>query len=67
MMLPAIFFIPFFGFGFLFYFLPSIVAFARSKRGGESRRSAAGALISDFAKNKTRPKAGFCTPAYVLL
>jgi Superinfection immunity protein len=32
MMLPAIFFIPFFGFGFVFYFLPSIVAFARSKR-----------------------------------
>jgi hypothetical protein len=32
MMLPAIFFIPFFGFGFIFYFLPSIVAFARSKR-----------------------------------
>jgi hypothetical protein len=33
MMLPAIFlFIPFFGLGFVFYFLPSIVAFARSKR-----------------------------------
>jgi hypothetical protein len=32
MMLPAIFFIPFFGFGFIFYFLPSIIAFARSKR-----------------------------------
>jgi hypothetical protein len=32
MMLPAIFFIPFFGFGFVFYFVPSIVAFARSKR-----------------------------------
>ena len=32
-MFPAIFFfIPFFGFGFVFYFLPSIVAFARSKR-----------------------------------
>jgi hypothetical protein len=29
--LPALFF-PFFGFGFLMYFLPSIVAFARSKR-----------------------------------
>ncbi|HET9410176.1 MAG TPA: superinfection immunity protein [Candidatus Sulfotelmatobacter sp.] len=26
------FFHPFFGFGFLMYFLPSIVAFARSKR-----------------------------------
>jgi hypothetical protein len=32
MMLAAIFFIPFFGLGFVFYFLPSIVAFARSKR-----------------------------------
>jgi hypothetical protein len=29
--LPA-FFLPFFGFGFAMYFLPSIVAFARSKR-----------------------------------
>jgi len=25
-------FFPFFGFGFLFYFLPSILAFARNKR-----------------------------------
>jgi hypothetical protein len=24
--------LPFFGFGFVFYFLPSIIAFARSKR-----------------------------------
>ena len=31
-MLPAIFFFPFFGFGFVMYFLPSIVAVARSKR-----------------------------------
>jgi hypothetical protein len=30
-LLPA-FFLPFFGFGFVMYFLPSIVAFARSKR-----------------------------------
>jgi hypothetical protein len=30
-LLPAIFF-PFFGFGFVMYFLPSIVAIARSKR-----------------------------------
>jgi hypothetical protein len=30
-LLPAFFF-PFFGFGFVMYFLPSIVAFARSKR-----------------------------------
>ncbi len=30
-LLPALFF-PFFGFGFVMYFLPSIVAFARSKR-----------------------------------
>ena len=29
--LPA-FFLPFFGFGFVMYFLPSIIAFARSKR-----------------------------------
>ncbi len=28
----TIFFFPFFGFGFLMYFLPTIVAFARSKR-----------------------------------
>jgi hypothetical protein len=28
----ATFFFPFFGFGFLFYFLPSILAAARSKR-----------------------------------
>jgi hypothetical protein len=28
----AIFFFPFFGFGFAMYFLPSIVALARSKR-----------------------------------
>lgn len=27
-----VFFLPFFGFGFVMYFLPSIVAFARSKR-----------------------------------
>jgi hypothetical protein len=31
MLLPAIF-LPFFGFGFVMYFLPSIIAFARSKR-----------------------------------
>jgi len=31
-MLPAIIFFPFFGFGFVMYFLPSIVALARSKR-----------------------------------
>ena len=30
-LLPA-FFLPFFGFGFVMYFLPSIIAFARSKR-----------------------------------
>jgi hypothetical protein len=30
-LLPA-FFLPFFGFGFVMYFLPSIVALARSKR-----------------------------------
>jgi hypothetical protein len=28
----AIFFLPIFGFGFVLYFLPAIVAFARSKR-----------------------------------
>ncbi len=32
MSLFAIFFFPIFGFGFLFYFLPSILAAARSKR-----------------------------------
>lgn len=32
MHLLAFFFFPFFGFGFLMYFLPTIVAFARSKR-----------------------------------
>ena len=31
MLLPAIF-LPVFGFGFVMYFLPSIIAFARSKR-----------------------------------
>ena len=31
-LLPAMFFIPFIGFGFVVYFLPSIIAFARSKR-----------------------------------
>ena len=31
MYLPA-FFLPIFGFGFVLYFLPAIVAFARSKR-----------------------------------
>jgi hypothetical protein len=31
MLLPAIF-LPFFGFSFVMYFLPSIVAFARNKR-----------------------------------
>lgn len=31
MLLPA-FFLPIFGFGFVMYFLPSIIAFARSKR-----------------------------------
>jgi Superinfection immunity protein len=30
-LLPA-FFLPFFGFGFVMYFLPSIIAFSRSKR-----------------------------------
>jgi hypothetical protein len=28
----AFFFFPIFGFGFVFYFLPAIIAFARSKR-----------------------------------
>jgi len=32
MVLPAFFFFPLFGFGFLMYFLPTIIAFARSKR-----------------------------------
>ena len=32
MQLASIFFFPFFGFGFLMYFLPSIIALARSKR-----------------------------------
>ena len=31
-LLAHLFFFPFFGFGFFFYFLPSIVALARSKR-----------------------------------
>jgi hypothetical protein len=30
--LPAFFFFPIFGFGFVMYFLPTIIAFARSKR-----------------------------------
>jgi hypothetical protein len=29
---PLAFFMPFFGFGFVMYFLPTIIAFARSKR-----------------------------------
>ena len=29
---PSIFFPPIFGFGFVLYFLPAIIAFARSKR-----------------------------------
>jgi Superinfection immunity protein len=32
MHLLGVFFFPFFGFGFVMYFLPSIVALARSKR-----------------------------------
>jgi hypothetical protein len=28
----SVFFLPFFGFGFLMYFLPTILAFARNKR-----------------------------------
>jgi Superinfection immunity protein len=32
MILSSIFFFPFFGFGTVLYFLPSIMAFARSKR-----------------------------------
>lgn len=32
MHLFAFFFFPIFGFGFVFYFLPAIIAFARSKR-----------------------------------
>jgi hypothetical protein len=32
MVLSSIFFFPFFGFGFVMYFLPSIIALARSKR-----------------------------------
>jgi hypothetical protein len=31
-MFPAMFFFPFIGFGFVMYFLPSIVALARNKR-----------------------------------
>jgi len=30
--MPGIFFFPIFGFGFVMYFLPSIIALARSKR-----------------------------------
>lgn len=36
MYLFALFFFPIFGFGFVFYFLPSIVAFARGKRDAAS-------------------------------
>lgn len=32
MLFAQIFFFPFFGFGFVMYFLPSIIALARSKR-----------------------------------
>jgi Superinfection immunity protein len=32
MLFAAVFFIPFIGFGFVMYFLPSIIAFARGKR-----------------------------------
>jgi hypothetical protein len=32
MLLGMFFFLPIFGFGFLFYFLPAILAFARNKR-----------------------------------
>ena len=32
MVLSTIFFFPFFGFGTVMYFLPSIIAFARNKR-----------------------------------
>jgi len=32
MILSTLFFLPFFGFGFVMYFLPSIIALARSKR-----------------------------------
>ena len=32
MSLPAFFFFPFFGFSFVTYFLPSIIALARNKR-----------------------------------
>ena len=31
-MFPPAFFLPIFGFGFVLYFLPAILAFARSKR-----------------------------------
>jgi hypothetical protein len=31
-MFPAIFFFPFLGFTFVWYFLPTIIAFARNKR-----------------------------------
>ncbi|MFZ0760053.1 MAG: superinfection immunity protein [Candidatus Sulfotelmatobacter sp.] len=31
-LLPGLFFFPFIGFGFAMYFLPTIIAFARSKR-----------------------------------
>ena len=36
MHLLALFFFPIFGFGFVLYFLPAIVAFARSKRDAAS-------------------------------
>jgi hypothetical protein len=32
MLLGMFFFLPLFGFGFVFYFLPAILAFARNKR-----------------------------------
>ncbi len=32
MLLATVLFLPIFGFGFLFYFLPTIIAFARNKR-----------------------------------
>jgi hypothetical protein len=32
MLLSGVFFFPIFGFGFVMYFLPSIIAFARNKR-----------------------------------
>ena len=48
----SVFFLPFFGLGFVIYFLPTILAFARNKRDTAAMPPCPAALASDAAKSR---------------